>query len=184
MKEPMPDFYSIDQKKKTFEYKCVCCNEFQRGTPAYGYDMPIFYFDVPEDEREARIYLDADTCAIDNKLFFVKGILDIPIHGASEPLTWGVWVSQSVEEFHLYRETMGTDRIGQISFGWLAITMPGYNDLDERGNTVQLKCDVKGQAAGQRPVIQVQECDHPLYRDQYDGISWDRAVELVQLMPH
>lgn len=180
----MPNLYAINQEKKIFEYKCTCCNEIQRGTPAYGYDMPVFYFDVPEEERKARIFLNTDTCVIDDKLFFIKGIIDIPIHGASEPLTWGVWVSQSEESFNLYRETMGTDCTGQGSFGWLAATMPGYNDLDERGNTVQLKCNAKWQTAGQRPVIQVQECDHPLYRDHHEGISWDRAIELVQLMPH
>jgi hypothetical protein len=49
--------------------------------------MPIEVMDIPEDERLERVWLDADICAIDDRQFFVKGLLDIPIQGVKEPLS-------------------------------------------------------------------------------------------------
>ena len=56
--------------------------------------------------------------------------------------------------------------------GWLSTAIPGYE------RTVSLKLLVHTQPVGTRPLIQVQEQEHPLYRDQVEGISWARACEL------
>jgi hypothetical protein len=57
-------------------------------------------------------------------------------------------------------------------FGWLSTAVPGYE------RTVCLKLLVQTQPVGTRPLIQVQDQEHPLYRDQLEGISWERACEL------
>ena len=37
----------------------------------------------------------ADDCVIDGDSFFVRGCIDIKVHGHSDPFIWGVWVSLS-----------------------------------------------------------------------------------------
>jgi len=180
----MTRIFGLDDKAKSFEFKCDCCSEIHRGSPSFAYDKPVFYFDVPEEEREDRTFLTSDLCVIDDKIFLIRAILEIPIHGVEEPFTWGIWVSQSEENFLRYQDTYDDDQSGITTFGWLAATMPGYNERDEEGLLVNLKTNVMWQAPGDRPIVELQDCDHPLYRDQRDGISWERAVELAQLTMH
>jgi hypothetical protein len=55
------------------------------------------FYGIPEDEREHRCVLQSDTCVIDDKLFFVRGCIEIPVDGANEPFIWRVGVSQCAE---------------------------------------------------------------------------------------
>ena len=38
-----------------------------------------------------RCELSSDVCVVDGKYFFVRGCIEIPVHGADEPFVWGVW---------------------------------------------------------------------------------------------
>jgi len=180
----MARVFGTDENAKSFEFKCDCCGNIHRGSPSFAYQKPIFYFHVPEEEREDRIFLTSDLCVIDDETFLIRAILEISIDGVEEPFTWGVWVSQSEENFMRYQDTYDDDQSGTTTFGWLAATMPGYDELAEDGNLIHLKSSVIWQGPGDRPIVELQECDHPLYRDQRDGISWDRAVELAKLTMH
>ena len=81
------------------------------------------FFDVPEEEREARIQVNEDLCRIrlaDDETqfsYFIRVILEIPIKGATEPFMWGVWVSQSQDSFERYRETFDQNQPEEQSFG-------------------------------------------------------------------
>jgi hypothetical protein len=57
-------------------------------------------------------------------------------------------------------------------FGWLSTAIPGYE------RTVGLKVNVLTQPLGTRPHIRLLAQEHPLYRDQIEGISWERACDL------
>ena len=83
--------------EQTFEFRCDCCGRIHAGSPSFAYNRPFAYFIVPEDERDSRIEIDSDTCAIDGESFYIRTILEIPIHGADEPFTWGVWVSPAAQ---------------------------------------------------------------------------------------
>lgn len=146
--------------------------------------MPIEVMDIPEDERPGRVWLDADICAIDDRQFFVKGLLDIPIQGVKEPLSWGLWVAQTEEELNAYEDTRGTDQAGVVTQGQITVTMPGYFELDQNGENYRLDCELIGQRSGLRPIINLLPSEHILYRDHKFGISWDRAVELIAKVPH
>jgi hypothetical protein len=67
--------------------------------PSLGAVAPLSYYVIPEAERASRCELGSDHCAIDYKLFFVRGCLEIPVRGADEPLVWGVWVSLGEQNF-------------------------------------------------------------------------------------
>ncbi|MFY2822717.1 DUF2199 domain-containing protein [Ruegeria sp. MALMAid1280] len=170
--------------ERVFEYTCVCCGLPQRGTPSFGYDMPIEVFDIPESERPERVWLDPDVCVIDDKKFFVKGLLDIPIQGVKEPLSWGLWVTQTQAELEAYEDTRGTDRSGVVTSGQITVTMPGYEGFDRHGNNHVLNCELVGQPKGLRPLIKLRPTLHVLYDDATSGIGWDKATDLVARVPH
>ncbi len=67
--------------------------------PTFGAAAPLAYYAVPEIERSRRCQLGADGCVIDNEFFFVRGCVEIPVHGQPEPFVWGLWVSLSKQNF-------------------------------------------------------------------------------------
>jgi hypothetical protein len=144
--------------------------------------MPIACWAIPEEDRAKRVKLTSDTCVIDDDTFFVRAVLELPIIGAKEPFTWGVWVSQSRESYTRYTATFQQDQTGEGSFGWLTVTMPGY--AEQSVPLESLACDVRWGSGNLRPRIEPHPRDHPLYRDFADGITWERAVALAQLAMH
>ncbi len=79
--------------------------------PAIGFAFPIQYMDIPAAQRKRRVRLEADTCVIDDRRFFVRGCLEIPVRRSRTPFVWGVWVSVSRTSFALeQRPDAGTPR--------------------------------------------------------------------------
>lgn len=174
------------KRRKDFSYICACCGEKQSGSPSFAVQVPPFLEGIPGDEFDARVEYDDDLCIVragtgqEDDLFAIRVMLEIPIHGVATPFSWGVWVTQSRENFHRYIEGVGTDQRGLGSFGWMPMVLSYYQG-DHAGLPVRnLACDVNFQEINMRPKISLHEADHPLYRDQRDGISWDRAVEIAQ----
>jgi len=164
-----------------FKFKCSSCEEIHEGIPTFGYDFPIYYLDVPEEDRNERCELTSDTCIIDDELFFVRGCVEIPVHGESEPFIWGVWVSLSEKSFNRYLELYEVaDREGEPPFfGWLNACFADYATED-----FNLKTSVHLRNDGVRPFIEIEPTDHPLAIEQHHGISKDRLTEIYELMLH
>lgn len=175
--------------KKTFQYKCHECGKIHEGSPSFSFKYPIYYFDVPEDEREKRISISDDLCQIEPSLddadgaiiYCIRVILEIPIKGSNEPFTWGVWVTQSKDSFEQYVATFSEDQSAQQSFGWLAVNMPFYNESAINAPLVNLECEVHLGSLGQRPKVVLWENTHSLAVDQRDGISWEKASRIANL---
>lgn len=105
------------------KFTCSRCDQVHEGMPGFGAVFPAYYVAIPEGERAARSLLTAETCIIDRQSFFVRGCIEIPVHGAEEPLIWGVWVSLSEKNFRrLQREP---DCRGPF-FGWLSTFISIY----------------------------------------------------------
>ena len=159
----------------SFEFTCKCCGKVRSGVPAYHTDRPAPYWDVPEDKRESDVFLTSDSCVIADKLFFIHGCLEIPVVGTDEQLTWGVWVSMKEENFLLWQdhyEIPTRSHLGPF-FGWLCTIIPAYPD------TLHLKTMVHLRDNGIRPYIEVQPGEHPLAREQQQGITLDRLAEII-----
>ena len=101
-------------------FKCAACGEWHEGTPGYAAEAPLFYYSIPLEERAERCVLDSDTCVVDEKFFFVRSCLEIPVHGESEPFIWGVWVSLNDNSFRQFMgcfEALERSHIGPSSVG-------------------------------------------------------------------
>lgn len=162
-------------------YHCRVCGEYHEGLPLhYGTAVPAAYDAIPEAEREERVILSSDLCAIDDEHFFIVGNIDIPIIGHDELFSWDVWVSLSKKNFTRVIELWKT--AGRESeppyFGWLCTALPGYPD------TLHLKTDVHTREVSQRPYIELEPTDHLLAVEQRTGITWDRVQEIAELVLH
>lgn len=162
-------------------WTCSTCGKQHSGLPqGYSYDAPLFWYTVPEEERESRCVLNPDYCVIDNRDYFVRGCLEIPVVGQREPFIWGVWVSLSESNFE--RELRLADDPARTNepayFGWLSTRIEIYPD------TIALKTNVHTRRIGVRPFIEVEAVDHPLSAEQRDGISVKRVIEIAEKVEH
>jgi hypothetical protein len=164
-----------------FRFKCHTCGEIHEGMPTFGYEFPIYYLDVPKEQRDERCDLTSDTCIIDNELFFVRGCVELPVHGEEEPFIWGVWVSLSEKSFDRFLELYDVAERNQEEpfFGWLNGCFADYATKD-----VNLKTHVHLRNDGTRPYIELEKTDFPLAIEQCEGISKERLIEIYEMMNH
>lgn len=150
---------------------CPDCGRRHEGSPSLSFASP-HYWDADAAQLMPQTELTSDLCMIEGRDHFIRCILEIPISEAEEPFVWGVWVSQSETNFNTYRERFD-DTPERITFGYLSNRLWGYPD------TLNLKTRVHWVSSGQRPWVEPEASDHPLYNDYVHGITWDRAIELV-----
>ena len=163
-----------------FTFKCHSCDETHVGMPTFGADKPLSYFAVPQDERDTRCDVGSDDCVIDGDSFFVRGCIEIPVHGYSVPFVWGVWASLSKDSFNTWVSAFGKQKRSHIGpfFGWLNAWLKPYPD------TVNLKTKVHLRDDGIRPFIELEPTEHPLAVEQRNGISVNRVAEIYSIMMH
>lgn len=154
-------------------FRCSVCGELHDDLPDIGWDRPDQWWDVPEEERDERIELTPDTCVIDGEDFFIRGVIEIPIHDRPEPFGFGVWVSQKRENFQTYLDNWDSSEIGPF-FGWLCTRISWYEE-----DTLLLKTRAHFRGERLRPSIEVAPGEHPLAVDQREGISLAEAWEIV-----
>jgi hypothetical protein len=156
-------------------YKCPCCGTIYEELPlCFGCDKPDYYWNIPENERESRIELTESLCVIDDH-FFHRGSLIIPIIDYDNDLVFNIWTTISEENFRkrneLWRKAKRIKE--QPYFGWLQSHIPTYE------NTINIKTRAFEQKVGYIPEIEVLEDSHPLTIDQTNGITLERAKEIV-----
>ena len=154
-------------------YRCAICGQEHGGLPDVVMDRPDMWWDVPEDERDRRITCTTDTCIIDNEDFFIRGVIEVPIHDFSRAFGFGVWVSQKRENFETYVQNFDSAEIGPF-FGWLCNRITFYKE-----DSLFLKTMAKFRGQEARPRIELEPIDHPLAVDQREGISLDKAWEIA-----
>lgn len=159
-------------------YRCSHCGHQHDGIPAFHADRPAAYWDVPPNKRASDVFLTSDSCVIADRFFFIRGCLEIPIHVTDDVFTWGVWVSLKEENFFIWQdnyEVAARSHLGPF-FGWLC------SELSVYPTTLHLKTHVHLRDDGLRPRIELENTDHPLSIEQHQGITIQRALELVHLV--
>lgn len=154
-------------------YRCYICGQVHDDLPDIGFEMPDYAHHIPREERSERVELTSDTCVVGGEDFFIRGVLEIPVHDSPEPFGIGVWVSQKEANFRRYVEEFDSDAIGPF-FGWLSNEIGFYEEP-----TLSLKTMAHFRGGTLRPSIVLEPTEHPLSVDQRDGISLERAWEIV-----
>lgn len=152
-------------------YVCTTCGKEQGGLPNLAVPAPFYWSDDLRDA--AGCLLTEDLCVIRERDFFVRGVLEILVHGHPQPFVWGVWVSQHRDNFAAYRDRPDSDIIGPF-FGWLSTEIVCYPV-----STLGLKTMVGHRGMGLRPRIVLEPTEHPLSRQQREGITLAEAWALA-----
>ena len=160
---------------------CPRCGSPSPDPPlCYGAEAPWRLLGVTEAEFEKRVDLTADQCVIDEKHFFLRGHIILPIIGSSDTFAWSVWCSLSENSFlHACDRWFDPARPGDPPyFGWLMTSLPCYPE------TLHLKTSVQSRAVGVVPAVTVEPTDHPLSVEQRYGVTMDRVREFAHEVLH
>jgi hypothetical protein len=163
-----------------FRFKCTSCGAWHEGMPTFAADAPLYFYAIPAGERGDRCVLGSDTCVVDDKTYFVRGCLEIPVHEQAEPFIWGVWVSLSRDNFKNFVACLDASKRSHVGpfFGWLSAELPLYPSTENLKTRAHLRED------GIRPSIELEPTDHPLAIEQRNGISVVRLAEIYAHCVH
>lgn len=162
------------------KWKCAVCGVEHEESPLCFASEAPWPMLVPENEFKQRVELSRDQCIVDRRTFFVRGHIEIPIHGYAETLAFSVWSSLSEKSFvHMSERWNEAERASDPPyFGWLSSTIPIYPD------TVNLKLSVQSRTPGMTPLFTLETTEHPLAIDQQKGITKSRWHDLVHQLLH
>jgi hypothetical protein len=163
------------------DWTCPTCGESHDDLPAVTAAAPLAYEQATEQEQADDFDLTTDTCIWRNDAgehYFVRGVFELPLTDREDVLSFGVWTSLSRDSFFRYLPTFEEenedDRIEMPPmFGWFSNSLPGYPE------TLNLKCMVHPRTGGLRPLIVLEEADHPLSVGQREGITFQQAVDYI-----
>lgn len=139
------------------------------------------YANMNRDERDTRSVRGSDQYIIDQKWFFIRGCLEIPIIGSRDVFLWGLWASVREEVFDEISECWelaGREKSRGPFKGRLS------NSLSIYPETLNLKVQILIRPVGERPLLMIEENDHQLAVEQRSGIRREKASELAALLLH
>jgi hypothetical protein len=168
-------------------YTCATCGQTHAGLPlSFAADFPDPYANLNPDERDARAVIGSDQCIIDQQQFFLRGCLEIPIIGQSEPFLWGLWATVWEKDFDEIAdcwETQGRENKHGPFNGRLANSVKDYPETLNLKLKIVLGAPFKpdfglsGFTVGTRPLFYIEESEHPFAKEQQHGISYQLAME-------
>jgi hypothetical protein len=161
-------------------YVCARCGELHPELP-FAFHAPAPATWTSDLEHDPDSELDDELCVVRGEHFFVRGILELPVHDADQTFHWGVWVSLSAENFQRTIDLWETEgrETEPPYFGWLTSELPIYDP-----STLSLRTHVHTQPVGTRPRIELEPTDHPLAIEQRQGISISRVEEIAGMLHH
>ena len=162
-------------------YECPVCGQHHAPlTLSFSAKAPAAVAGVRGDELERRLVISADQCVLDERRFFLRGRIVIPVHELVEPFVWGVWAEVSAKSFFLTNQRWTTKgREADAAFaGYLDTEIPWF------GNTLSLRVDVRTQPVGRRPHFVVADPAHRLSQEQREGMTLDRVKEIAAAVLH
>jgi hypothetical protein len=168
-------------------WKCGSCEEWHTGPCLdFTYDAPHYWLEEHAKanhdanlrsslQERPKTFLDEDYCGIDDRDFFVRGIIHLPIIGTTETLRWGVWGSLSRENFETLMKMNDDPKRIELPamFSWLSTKIPEYPD------TLNLKMYAHIQELDWRPHFELEPADHLLSQEYHHGISAERVKEIM-----
>lgn len=166
-------------------WQCASCDEWHE----WPFDLAAFAPDPwqgPEEyEHNGALRLDGDFlsedfCVLGGDHFLIRAVLTIPVIGLDEHFGFGCWSTLSRANFEKYLEGFDSIRPVQEELwsGWLCNQLADFVGVDPIALWVQLR------PGRQRPLLWVQDDDHPLAIAQTDGISVEHLLSIFARYGH
>jgi hypothetical protein len=163
-------------------FVCGTCGELYDGDVlSFAADYPDPYADLSSEDRENRAVIGGDQCIIDGEEFYLRTLLEIPIRDSHDKFLFGLWVrlhEDVYDEIDACWVEEGKERKHGPFKGRIANKNLIYDDA------LNLKVTVVLQPVGVRPLIFVDESEHPLAVAQREGISLDGAHNIASRLLH
>jgi hypothetical protein len=155
-----------------FRYKCASCDQIHEGLPDITFEMPDMCHDVDVKARAETVLLTSDFCIMEGRHYFIRCVMEAPVHGFSQRFGWGVWCKVDWKSYKLCWdrfEDSDNDGIAPLK-GTLANNLRHYPDTLGRSCTIQLQND------RMRPLAMLDNAEHPLAIHQIEGMSLQEAI--------
>src|SRR6266849_3540772 len=163
-------------------FVCRTCGQSHERVPlSFAADFPDTYANMSESDRGTRGLISSDQCVVDEALFFIRGCLEIPLLDSSEVFIWGLWALIKEEVFNEISESWEEEK-RETRRGPFKARLA--NSLSVYPETLNLKLQIVIQPVGTRPLLVLQEEQHPLATAQQHGISRLDAMELSATLLH
>ena len=173
---PKEKILENENKSPYITFKCPNCEKDHIGPPSFELEGPDNYIALSPEDKSNTLHT-TDLCQVGND-YFIRCILEVPIKDMDENFTWGVWVSQSKENFEYYSKHINDDLSNRKTFGWLCNNLPGYS------NTFGLETTVQFQSNNLRPVIHIHESENQLSQDFHGGMTLEKALDIAGKILH
>jgi hypothetical protein len=114
--------------------------------------------------------------------YYLRGVIELPILGLDEVFLWSAWArvwQEDYEDFADHYHDEGRETTTGPYKGRLGNNLMGYDPT-----TLNLRCSIKVQRVGVRPLFIVDEPEHPLALEQRNGITLQRAQQIASLLYH
>jgi hypothetical protein len=167
------------------EWKCTQCEAPHRGMIDLAPNAPDPWHGNPAHSPNSALVLDGDFlsddfCIVEGKHFLVRCVLEIPVHGLNEKFGFGCWGSLSRSNFEAYVEHFddGAYQGAGPWSSWLCNRFYNYIGTEPEG------CWMFPQLGRQRPVLKLQNEDHPLARDQREGVPAEKVLDFYRHYGH
>ena len=164
-------------------WTCHTCAEVHEGDPlSFAADYPDKFANMSGDQRDLRAVIGSDQCIIDEKEFYIRGCLEIPIKDSEEIFLWGLWAivyEDDYDDISDSWEEEGRENTRGPYKGRLANSIREYL-ID----TFNLKLTVRLRPLGERPLFFIDEKDHPLAVQQREGLTLDEAHAMASSIMH
>ena len=163
-------------------WACSVCGEEHDDLPELAFDEPDAWSRLDDDER-ARSLLDGDGCEIHSAagdFYFVRGVLELPLEDSPGSWAFGVWCALTKAGYDRYSELFHDPaHVGERPWpSRLGNELPGYP------RSLNLKGRISVPEVGLRGALLLDDADHPLVRDQREGVRLQRVLELVEPVVH
>jgi hypothetical protein len=167
------------------EWRCAGCGERHSGVMDLAAAAPEPWPHDSDREPNSAIrfdgdFLSEDFCVLEGRYFFVRAVLEIPVHGLAEKFGFGCWSTLSRANFDLYLSGFDDGRFPDCGpwSGWLSNRLEHFTDEEP------LALLVYPQPGRQRPTLLVQDDSHPLAIAQHEGVTAQRLLALLHFYGH
>jgi hypothetical protein len=127
-----------------------------------------------DDDFDPNNFLADDFCIIDDKRFFIRGVVELAIIGSGgKTLAYAIWAEVSRASFGAYFKALDTPSTpAGLIVGTFANQVSGFL------GTLGQPCTVRPRPGGYRPLVTLNDAGHPLAQAQQRGVTLDRLLEL------
>jgi hypothetical protein len=162
-------------------FVCSVCGEFHEERMLdIRMTLPDEIHDLSEEERDRRAWVADDFAVLDERAFFVRALLELPVPELDTRFAYGIWTEVGHEDFRHLLEHW--DDPAQAEFAPVDATLA--NEVAPYRGTLGLEVELRPVSAELLPLAELRRADHQLWRDQQQGISPGRTDELAAVVLH